>query len=386
MNTYYLNLRSQNIVPTTETILPTVNTPYIEQASLLGIMNNHGSDSIIRVREIQINELIGRTTTAVTALDLWRITALVGGEVVSSIPYDSTASALPSQISIVKHPNSVTTTGSYIRRMLTKYGLSLTGALLWHFGVAGGSRSGGMNLNHLFNSGDSEAQKIVLREGQGIALRTNLTSPQNFSVELTVHFSDGTNTRVINEVLNIQSATELFAILNGSGSGIVMEIQRIEMRLIRTADIPFFTIESFSDMYGGTSLTPISMDSANASIDSLVEFKQNASVLQGNIDAMQGRNSKQGGDLIPLRRLVQPTFGKGVALASGALQIRPITNKPFHIDRGNNEGEFTLREGEGLGIFQRVNGSGMGNYEFNIMFTVEDNGGVVSGGESSYVF
>lgn len=383
MNTYALNISTQDIVPTVESLLTT--TPYLEHASILGIMNNKGSDSIIRIREIQVNEVIGRTTTATTNLDLWRITALTGGESVTAIPHDSTATALPSQVSLIKYPGTVTTSGSYFRRKPTIYGLSPTVAMMWHYGVDGGSRISGLGLGRVFSSGDAESQQIVLREGYGIALRTNLVCPQNYSLELTVHFSDGTNTFCVNEILNVQSATELFGILNGSGSGVVISIQKVEMRLIRTADIPFFTLESFSQMYGGTSVTPISFDSTNPAIDSLVSFKRNASVLQGNTNTMLGRNTKGGGDITPFRRLVEPTFGKGVALASGALQLRSITNKPFSIDTQNDTGEIVLREGEGLGLFQRANYSGMGNYEFNILFTVEDNGGA-TGGECSYVF
>lgn len=383
MNTYALNILGEYTVPTTETILSTVNTPYIEQAAVLGIMNNYGSDSIVRIREISINEVIGRTTTALTNLDLWRITALSGGTVIQTTKADSNATTLPSQVSVVKYP-TVTTTGSYLRRVPTLTGFSPTTAMMWHHSVDGGSRISGLGLGRMFSSGDSEAQKIILREGEGISLRTTLTSPQNYRVEINVQFSDGTNDHIVNEMLNIGSGTEVFGILNGSGSGIVISISKVEMRLLRTTEIPIFSIETFSDMNDGVTVTPIAMDSTSPVIDSLVEFKQNASVVQGNVDAQVGRNAKQGGDMIPFRRLVEPVFGKGVGLASGALQLRPINNKPFCIDGANNTGEIVLREGQGLGIFQRVNYSGMGNYEFNILFTVEDNGG--GGGESSYVF
>jgi len=63
-----------------------------------------------------------------------------------------------------------------------------------------------------------------------------------------------------------------------------------------------------------------------------------------------------------------------------------LQNKPFNIDRANNIGEIVLREGEGMGILQRALATGWGNYEINILFTIEDNGGALVGGETSYVF
>jgi hypothetical protein len=128
------------------------------------------------------------------------------------------------------------------------------------------------------------------------------------------------------------------------------------------------------------------LDSANSAIDSLVEFKSNCVIRQGNLDANQGRNARAGGDFIPFRRLVQPAYGKGVALANGLLTVRPQQNKALNIDCVNDCGEIVLREGEGLAVLQSVSMGGWGNYEFVVLFNIEDNGGAVVGGEVSCVF
>jgi hypothetical protein len=387
-NTHILSLRSEDLIPTVENILTNPNVPYIEQNAFMGIMNNYGSDSVMKIKEIQINEIIGRTTTALTAIDLWRISAVVSGETITPIKYDSSSANLPSQVSIVKYPNSVTTSGSYLRRLISLTGLSATAALMRHTGLRGpgGLRSSGMNLNHVISSFDANTQVQTLREGQGIAIKSNLTAPMNYAVELLVHFSDGTNTYCVSEIINIQSATELFALLNGSGSGVVLYVSRLEMRLIRTSDIiRDFNIETCSKIYNGTTLTPLSMDSNNPAIPATVQFRQNCVVRQANIDAIDGRNARAGGDMVSFRRMVQPSFGVGVALANGALTLRPRSNKTFGIDKINNIGEIVLREGEGLCLLQKVNYAIWGNYEFIITFTIETSS-IPAGGEHSYVF
>lgn len=379
-NTFLLRLDSEETRNATVEV-PLVVQPYVEQASVLAIMNNFNSDSIIRIKEIQCNELIGRTTTALTAINLYRITALTGGDTITPTKYDSNATSLPSQVSIVKYPLTVTTTGSYLRNLISYSGLSATTALLWHSGIRGRSRfgNGGFDLNTWYSNHDSNVQTFVLREGEGLAFKSNLTAPQNFMYELLIHFSNGTDTFCISEILNMQSTTEMFAMVNGSGSGVVLYVSRIEMRQVKTGEMPFFSIESCSEIYNGTTLTPFAFDSTTPAIDSLVEFRRNSIVRQGNTDCNFSRNARAGGDLVPFRRMVQPSFGKGVGLASGVLQLRPISNRWHDIDKKNNIGEIVLREGEGLCILQRTNFSGIGRYEFVVIFTILDNGSAPSG-------
>ena len=374
-----LRVEEENNIATSEVMLSTA--PYIEQAAVFGMMNNYGSESIIRIKEVQCNELVARTTTSLTNIDLYRITAVTGGETVTPVKHDSSASSLPGQVSIVKYPNGVTVTaGAYLRRMLSTNGLAAT-SLAAHFGFRGRSHQmGGMNVNHVYTNHDSNVQTLTLREGEGIGIKTSLAAPQNYNVELLVHFSDGTNTYAVSEALNIQGVTELFALFNGSGSGVVLYVSRIETRLIRTNDIRCFTLETCSCMYDGKVVAPASMDSTNPAIDSLVEFKTNCVVRQGAADSNQGRNARTGGDVIPFRRLVLPTFGKGAGLASGALQLCPLQNKILRSDAKTSDGQVVLREGEGMAMLQRYNFSGFGKYEFTIFFTVEDNGGSGGGG------
>jgi hypothetical protein len=383
----WINFISEDQIPSAELILPTTpNATYFEQNAIVGIMNNYGSDSIVRIKEIQINELIARTTTALTNLNLYLTTAVVSGQTVTITPFDSSTS-IPSQVSAVKYPASVTTTGGILRNILPLTGLSMTGALGAHQGFRGSLKSGGLNLNSRISGYNSETQNLTLREGQGIVLRTSLTAPQNYPMELIVQFSDGTNTFIVSEVVNHQSVTELFSLFNGVGSGVVLQIARIELRQLRTADLyRVFSIESCSEIYDGKTISVNSMDSSFSAIDSLVEFKQNCTIRQGNVDANQGRNARAGGDFLPWRKLVEPAFGVGVALASGLLTLRPRINKAISIDRTNNVGEIVLREGEGLALLQRNYFAGWGNYEINVLFTIEDNGGAVVGGETSYVF
>lgn len=388
-NTFVLNLRSDAMLATNDPV-PTLNSaPYSEFGAVLGIMNGHGSDTIVKIKSVKINELIGRSGTALTFMDIRRISAYAGGESVSIKKFNSSAS-LPVQVTAVINPGSVTTTESYLRRAITQTGLTPATALLGHYGLRGAvCGAGGLNLNHSYCCTDSDNQRYVLREGEGIAILSNKTAPANFPIEIIIHFSDGTNSYCINEDVDINATNEVCALINGSGSGVILYVDRIEWRHLKTVDLfKSLSFESCCEIYGGNTITPISMDSANAAINSLVQFKARCAVLQSTSgDVMKGRNAKFGNDVTPWRRLALPVFGIGVALASGLLRMDGASpTKCFDYNLVGGYGEIVLREGEGFCILQRTNFSGWGPHGINITFTIEDTSTPESGGESSYVF
>lgn len=384
---YILRLEDENNFSSYD--LPVQSSPYIEQAATMAIMNNYGSDCIIRVKNLQISELIARTTTAITYLDLYRITGVIGGESIDILAHDS-ATSLPSQVSAVKYPRSVTTTGNYLRRILSQTGNNMTTTLLNHYSLAGKStgNSGGLNLNHTYSGFNSSVQRYVLREGEGISIKTSLTAPQNYPMQLVVTFSDGTNTFLVRDLITIRSSEEFFSLYNGVGSGTILYVTRIELRHINTADVmKIFSIESCSYVYDGTDISLIKKDSANLNPDSKLSFKANCVVRQANLGGRDGRNQTWGTDMTPWRRLAVPAFGTGANLANGLLTLRP---KVHHTSTDNREdiagiSQIVLREGEGLCIINKTF-SYFGRYSITALITIEDNGGVVSGGESSYVF
>lgn len=383
--TYILRFEDENNLSSNETTLQ--SSPYIEQAATLAIMNNYGSDCIVRVKNIQISELVGLTTTSMIFLNMDRTTGVVGGETIPILPHDSNTS-LPSQVSAVKYPRSVTTTGSYLRRLISQYGNSMTTAFGNHYTLRGSKGSGGLNLNHLFTSNNSSIQDYVLREGQGIAIRNSLTSCQNYAMQLVVTLSDGTNTYVVRDLITLRSSEELFSLYNGVGSGVTLYISRIELRHVNTVDnMKLFSVEACSYVYDGTDISLIKKDSANLNPNSKLAFKSSCVVRQANLSAKDGRNKVWGTDTTPWRRLAVPAFGTGVNLANGLLTIRP---KVHHTSTDNREdlagiSQVVLREGEGLCIINKTF-SYFGRYSITALITIEDNSTAPTGGECSYIF
>jgi hypothetical protein len=378
MNTYFVNHDNVDGVTGSEIILTNPNVPYIEQGAHLAIMNNYGSDSVVYVKDIQINERIGLSTTALTNLNVQFISAHTGEVTITPNKYDSNYANLPSQVVIYRNPNSVSTTGAILRRDLSIGGLNAATALLGMFGTNGSGISN-TSFNHSYQCFDSGNQPYTLREGQGLAIMTSLISPMNYPLEVVINFHDGTNYYSVNEVINVQCATELFSMLNGSGSGVVLYVTRIQMRLIKQADIMrMFTIRTCVNACCGDLITPLSADSSNTALDSLVNVRGNCIVTLASADAKIGVNKNAGGSM-PVRRIIKPSFGKGVDLANGILQVLALQNRDF-------VGEIVLREGEGLCVIQDQSASSFGQYSINVIFTVLDNGTAVAGGASSYIF
>lgn len=368
--------------PTVETLVYP-GAAYLEHGCLLGLFNSFGSDRLLTVKCIDINEQLGRSTTAQVRCEFYRTTAQTDGEVVTPSRFDSNAAPLPAQVLVSKYPASVTTSGSAWRSINLLDSNIPTTALLGMNAVnngGGGCCTTGLSQTR-FETRDADVQGMILREGQGFCITTGLTSPSTFAMEVRVFFNVGSNTYLVSEVIPQSSHAPLFGLFNGSGSGVVITLARVEIRQTRTSDLlRLVTVERISGLYGGTALTPVPMDSMATALSSGVLLQVDGSATQANLDSNMGAQKKAGGDK-PLRRLALPYFGVHPQLAS-----LNIWSKQRVCDSMQTLGDIVLREGEGIGVFQRANACGRGEYEIMIGFNATVTATPSGGGETAYTF
>lgn len=347
---------------------------YIDHGAIMALFNDFDSDSVVRIKRVEVNEIVARTTTLPTKLTMQRLTALSGGDSVTPIKMDSNSASLPSQVSVVKNAGSITTTGAQYRDQLGYQNLSATVAMRHLaaplFGASYSHLSGGkLNRGLIYSVHDANVQGIVLREGQGISLSTSSTAMQNYPLEISFHLSNGTDCYLVREVINASANPSLLAVLNGSGSGVVLTLGRIQVTQVKTDDIlPMFTLETVSGIYDGADVTPIKMDTANTTVPSGVKIRKNCTVQQVNSDASVGGRKKTTGDNAVRRRAVAP-FGVSAGLAAAW----PLYNRRQAIfdfsSVADSDGGLVMREGQGIALLQRPNASAWGNYEVLIYFT-----------------
>jgi len=385
-NTYTIRCDNEYPTFTVETI--TQNMPYTEQVALFGIMNNEGSNSLIRVKNIIVTDISSRAGTVLNSILTMQVTAMgTGTSMVTPIKYDSDISNLPSQVRIEMYPATYTGTG-ILRSQATAYANAPTTALASHGAITGAASFDGLGFGYIVRSPFSECQPVVLREDEGMVLAPSNTTTADIGtmIELCVDLTDGTNNYHICEMTEVGISPCLFGIFNGSGSGVVLNIGRISTRLINTLDgTRLFNLETISGMYDGRDLIPAKMDSTQPNIPALVSIRENPLVTQANTDAQHyTRNKRSGGDVTPFIRYLVAPFGTAVGLASGLLalhsQSTSIKNSCFY----DQASDLIIREGEGFAIMQRGTASCRGRYRISVRVNYESTGS--GGGEHSYVF
>jgi hypothetical protein len=388
-NTYTIRCDNEYPTFTVETI--TQNMPYTEQVALFGIMNNEGSNSLIRIKGIFVNDISSRAGATLNALNLVKITDMGAGTAkITPKKFDSNVSDLPSQVRIELYPANSTGT-AVLRSQATAYANTPTTALTSHGAITGAASFDNMGFGYIFRSPFSDCQPLILRENEGFVL-----SPANIAsgdigtmIELCVDLTDGTNTYHINEMIEIGILPNAFGLFNGSGSGVVLRIARISSRLVNTLDgTRLFNLETITGMYDGHDLSKIKMDSTQPDIPASVWIRENPVVTQANTDALQyTRNKRSGGDANPFIRYLAAPFGTAANLASGLLALHSQSTPIKDSCSYDQASDLILREGEGMAIMQRGTASCRGRYKISVRVNYEDTGGGGGGGgEHSYVF
>ena len=270
-------------------------------------------------------------------------------------------------MSIVRTPASVTLTNQTMKPLLVSPYQNHLRAL-GQIACRSGSHHRTLGTSRFFNWNDastSEYQKITLREGQGLTF--NPTNA-NYNVELMFAFwvrvvATGA-CHIVSVPVSCNQRPPL-AILNGSGSGIVLEVFNIEVYEYGTDLLPLITLEGIdgADIQAvGEVITPVSFDSAN-SLNANIKTYKNARV------KTQGATSGAFIAITQRLRHIGFTYLNGVGVGTALRQQKGnVIFQSKHDDT-----DLILQEGRGIAIMQRNSGKAS-HQEVTIVFLEEDSG------------
>lgn len=337
----------------------------------LALFNKTGSGKVVRVRQVKAEVLQGQTTVtaAPTNFGIQFITAHTpGDEIIPSIKVDSSNAALPSQVVMARRPPAITTSGSVMETVPLIPLANVTRALA---GLASRAMHSNLNDNIWRWEHGSDVQKITLNEGEGIAL-----DPAGIHNAYPHWLEAGVNVRVVATGACYRykfpcytSPYPLYSLLNGAGSGVVLEVFRITLREIGTDEAPQVTVERIDGIHeaAGYASTPKPFDSAN-SLDANI-------IGRGNVPVMLA--GAKGGGITGAPHLFAThglRLGVGPGLAGFAPQMQGnFLTSQRHLGRNPHDEawDITLREGEGLALFQRT-ASGLTYFDLSFQFTAQD--------------
>jgi len=354
--------------PFSQEMPPTAITghPYMVHPSPLAVMNESGSGKRLRVKLANLRPLSGPNAQT-SILSIVRISACVGGEPAIPEEMDSANPALPSQVTIVKSPSSITvTSGGAFRRTLTLMENSPfnTFAMLCA-ALNGDSRSGFDSGEFVRLSGDADVTGYVLREGEGLAFLYGADGPRHcYAINFRMRNVSTGNSYRCSEVVRPRhmNGTSPFCVLNGSGSGVILEIDKMQIREIGTVDYVPVTYEPIEGIMGsecdGTDACAVMADSSDT-LPAGITIKKNCVTLRAG--------SKVGAIISSpaIRRvtLAESPYGPGIA---GGPQI--ARRGLFSPDMTS---EVVLEEGQGFGLFLRSAGAQL-YHEAAMVINIED--------------
>ena len=213
------------------------------------------------------------------ALSIQRITAISGGDTVTPIKVDTGDASLPSQVSVVNDPDSVTATDIF-RRIADAPAYSNTIA-----NTQFSSRTyGGSMVTHqkahyadIWRGGESaDVEPIILREGQGIGIFQDTYGSQHSMQTAAVITNTATNATYICRSTDLSTDRRLgeanFAIFNGTGSGVVLAVKLWVLPMDGDATLtPALRLCRISGIgQGGDTVTPILPDTSKTAPSALV--------------------------------------------------------------------------------------------------------------------
>lgn len=325
--------------------------PYVNHASPLAIMNETGSGKIIKLRIANL-----RPNTGPNALNgivsVRRITSVSGGYTTVPFKFDSTNSDLPSQVEAGYSPSSVVLVGGgVIKRSTTLSLLNPTRALAGLCSASNGDARSGMDSGEFIRlTGDAQVTGYILREGEGLALVYDTDSASHcYAANLRFKVvSTGASYRLSEVIEPRFMAGNVGAyLINKAGSGVVLEVEKIQIREIGTDEIVIADYQIIDGLEGGEIPNYVMADTAT-SLPSGITIRRNC---------VTARAGSKIGALITLpssRKVVlsEPPYGVGI---SGGPQIarRGIMARDFDMEAE----PVVLREGQGFGIFLRSAGA-----------------------------
>ena len=231
----------------------------------------------------------------------------------------------------------------------------------------GDSRAGFDSGEFMRSSGaDLDCQKHTLREGEGLVVQFLANGPTFcFGISAVVRNAATGACYRFNDMIEPRFMANSYAwgIINGVGSGVVLELSRLQIRELGTDEVPYITYEPID---GIDWVSEDAIHVMSDSVDSLpaeVFIKKNC--------ACQRAGAKYGGIVTaPMYRkvtLAEPPWGPGV---SGGPQIaRRGVFSPDMDTRGS--APITLSEGQGIALFIRTPSAQL-FHEFTATIDIED--------------
>jgi hypothetical protein len=247
---------------------------------LLGIFNTETADErryfeLVSLR-VSPSAPLSNNTAAIGkpgSLSIKRITALTGGDSITPIRMDTADSALPAQVLVRNNPDSVTATDIF-RRIADSPAYSLTASNSQFSSATYGGSMVSHQKSHfadIFRGGESvNVEPIILREGQGVGLFQDAYGTQHSMQTAAVVTNTTTGATYICRSVDLSTDRRLdeavFAIFNGSGSGVVLAVRlwvlpmdgeavvTPALRLCRIAGVAL----------GGGTVTPIRPDTSKS--------------------------------------------------------------------------------------------------------------------------
>lgn len=335
--------------------------PYLEHVAPLALFNPTGSGVTVRVRRAEAMPLMAQTTTTPGNFDLYRITAHTGtDDAIAAVKLDSNNAALPSQVVLARRPATVTTSGSQWDGARAIPLANDTRALGYGFAATPWAQR-----LHRQDATTAERQRMTLREGEGIAVSLNsvVGLVYRFMVTLTVRVV-ATGACYTYTFPVTPTGLPIFSLLNGSGSGVVLEVCEMAYREIGTDVLPQIALEPIDGIGDGDTLTPVAHDSAG-SIGAVI-VRHNCKILM--------RGAKHGALIsVPHEQWqVSVGFGSGPGLANLTSDLPYFHRLQPHAP----ELDIVLREGEGLAITYKNAGS-LGRMRHAFTFSIDTGGGAV---------
>lgn len=200
-----------------------------DQAAALIFNSDTVRGRVFTIRNFIFREAAPLPVTA-TLYNIYRTTAQSGGESVRLDPMDSTATAVPSQVSVAAYA-SVTTSGYMHGRWMLPTNINTIGQA----SPSGNNGTGFLrtDTSSVFDyRGFADTQNIVLREGEGLAFAnpSSTDSPQPNGWFVTGTLKIGTDTFSFNTTLApAPNGLTGLGFFNGTGSGVVVEIESLSI-------------------------------------------------------------------------------------------------------------------------------------------------------------
>lgn len=237
----------------------------------------------VRTSPMAINDDVTNILGNQGILSIDRITAASGGSEISPVKYDTSASALPSQVKFRTNPTSITLSGGTIRRFGDCIS-SLTIAKAIPFQamlrapnvVDTNDQSGRTAESHdsWHADGVSDTEAIVLNAGEGIAIVKRAWGiPQAMHINITARVSStGRVYKWVDPDVGTPDYLDsaLVSLMNESGSGITLQVYIVSLPDLGEENIPRYRLVKCSnvfDKFSGTSVSISKHDTSSSLSD-----------------------------------------------------------------------------------------------------------------------